>query len=110
MTAETIWRVRELINVFRITMTGGRVVMTAAVDALASDVEAMVISAVAAFSEFTPDNDPSGEHDLGNFELTGQTFFWKTDYYDVAVEFGSEDPDDPAKTTRVLTIMLAGEY
>ena len=53
-------------------MTGGRVVMTAAVDALASDVKAMVISAVV-----TPDSDPSGEHDLGNFELTGPTFFWK---------------------------------
>jgi hypothetical protein len=91
-------------------MTGGRVVMTAAVDALASDVKAMVISAVAAFSEFTPDNDPRGEHDSGNFELAGQTFFWKTDYYDVAVEFGSEDPADPAKTTRVLTIMLTSEY
>jgi hypothetical protein len=90
-------------------MTGGRVVMTAAVDALASDVKAMVISAVAAFSEFTPDNDPRGEHDFGNFELTGQTFFWKTVYYDVAVEFGSEDPANPAKITRVMTIMLASE-
>jgi hypothetical protein len=52
---------------------------------------------------------PSGEHDFGNFELTGQTFFWKTVYYDVAVEFGSEDPANPAKITHVLTIMLASE-
>jgi hypothetical protein len=53
MSAETIWTVRELIDAFRTTMTGGRVVMTAAVDALASDVKAMVIRTVAAFSEFT---------------------------------------------------------
>jgi hypothetical protein len=58
----------------------------------------------------TPDSDTRGEHDFGNFELTGQTFFWKTVYYDVAVEFGSEDPADPAKTTRALTIILGTEY
>ena len=56
------------------------------------------------------DNDPNGEHDFGNFELAGQKFFWKIDYYDTTMEFGSEDPADSAKTTRVLTIMLTSEY
>ncbi len=31
-------------------------------------------------------------------------------YYDRATEMGSPDPADPAVTTRVLTIMRAGEY
>ena len=91
-------------------MTGGRVLLTAGVDALPSDVKAIVIRRVATFSDFNPDNDPHGEHDFGNFEIAGRKFFWKIDYYDAAIEFGSEDPADPSKTTRVLTIMLASEY
>ena len=91
-------------------MTGGRVLMTAGVNALPSDVKAMVIRRVATFSEFTADNDPHGEHDFGNFSLAGRKFFFKIDYFDANMEFGSEDPADPAKTTRVLTIMLAEEY
>ena len=107
MSAE---RIRALNDAFRTTMTGGRVMMTAGVDALASDVKAMVIRRVATFSEFTADNDPHGEHDFGSFDLAGRRFFWKIDAYDKAMEFGSEDPADPSKTTRVLTVMLAEEY
>jgi hypothetical protein len=107
MSAEQI---RELNDAFRSTMTGGRVTMTAGVDALPSDVKAMVIRRVATFSDFTPDNDPHGEHDFGSFEVAGRKFFFKIDYFDVPMEFGSEDPADPSKTTRVLTIMLAEEY
>jgi Protein of unknown function (DUF3768) len=103
-------RIRKLNDAFRTTMTGGRVLMTAGVDALPSDVKAMVVRWVATFSDFSAANDPYGEHDFGNFELAGRKFFWKIDAYDSAMEFGSEDPADPAKTTRVLTIMLAAEY
>jgi len=107
MSAE---KIRELNDRFRITMTGGHVMMTAGVDALPSDVKAMVIRRVATFSDFNADNDPHGEHDFGSFTLTGRKFFWKIDAYDKAMEFGSEDPADPSMTTRVLTIMFAEEY
>src|SRR3984893_10441051 len=107
MSAE---KIRALNDAFRRTMTGGRVVMTAGVDALPSDVKAMVIRRVATFSDFSADNDPHKEHDFGSFTLTGRKFFFKLDYFDLTMECGSEDPADPSKTLRVLTIMLASEY
>ena len=36
----------------------------------------------AAFENFTDDNDPYFEHDFGNFELDGETIFWKIDLYE----------------------------
>jgi hypothetical protein len=52
------------------------------------------------------------EHDFGSFDCEGQRIFWKIDYYDRAsfgtgCDMGSDDPTDPAKTLRILTIMLA---
>ncbi|MCP5386899.1 MAG: DUF3768 domain-containing protein [Novosphingobium sp.] len=31
-------------------------------------------------------------------------------YYDPSLTYGSDDPADPAQTTRVLTVMLTSEY
>jgi hypothetical protein len=84
--------------------------MTAGIDALPSDIKAMVMRRVATFSDFNADNDPHGEHDFGSFTLANRKFFFKIDYYDAKMEFGSEDSAAPAKTARVLTIMLAEEY
>ncbi len=105
-------RIRALNDAFRSTLDpkAGRVMLTAGVDALPSDVKATAIRKVATFSDFSPDNDPHGEHDFGSFDLAGHTFFWKLDYYDEALAFGSNDPADPEQTIRVLTLMLAAEY
>lgn len=105
-------RVRELNDAFRTTLdpAKGQVMLTQGINALPSDVKAMVVRRVATFSAFTPDNDPHGEHDFGNFEIGGRKVFWKIDYYDAAMQYGSDDPADEEKTTRVLTIMLAEEY
>ena len=92
------------------TFVGGKVVMTAGVAALPEEKLAQVLNRVQHFDEFTPDNDPHGEHDFGSFELAGETYFFKVDYYAPDMQGGSEDPADPEKTTRVLTIMRADEY
>ena len=107
MSAE---KIRALNDAFRTTMTGGTVLMTAGVHALPRDVQAMVIRSVRTFSDFNNENDPHREHDFGSFDAAGRKIFWKIDYFDAKMEFGSEDPTDPSKTTRVLTIMLASEY
>jgi hypothetical protein len=107
MSAE---KIRALNDAFRRSLTGGKVMMTAGIAALSVAMQAKVLNEVQTFDAFTADNDPHGEHDFGNFEVDGRKIFWKIDYYDAAMEFGSEDPADSAKTTRVLTIMLASEY
>ena len=102
-------QIRALNDRLRKSLTGGRVVMTRAVSTLPDAVRARAIELTRMFDEFTPDNDPQGEHDFGSFEIEGQNFVFKHDYYDKAMTCGSEDPGDPDKTTRVLTIMLADE-
>ena len=84
--------------------------MTQGVNELPLDTKARVILAVQTFDAFTPDNDPHREHDFGSFEIDGETYFFKVDYYALDMASGSEDSADPAKTTRVLTIMRADEY
>ena len=50
------------------------------------------------------------KHDFGAFEVEGHRLFFKIDYYAPDMQHGSEDPADPTKTVRVLTLMLAEEY
>ena len=102
--------IRILNDNFRSTFVGGQVVMTQGVDDLPLDTKARVLLAVQSFSNFTKDNDPHGEHDFGSFEIEGETYFFKVDYYALDMDGGSEDPADPNVTTRVLTIMRADEY
>jgi hypothetical protein len=98
-------KIAILNDAFRATFLGGRVVVTPAVRALPLDKNAALLEAVRTFNTFDRENDPHGEHDFGSIELAGKTYFFKVDYYDRACEFGSEDPADPEKTTRVMTIM-----
>jgi len=104
-------RVCDLNDSFRKRGPGsGGWLVTAGVQSLGSAFIAQAIQAVAAFNVFSADNDPHGEHDFGSTLVTGQQLFWKIDYYDLELAFGSPDPSDPDITLRVLTIMLASEY
>ena len=103
-------RIRLLNDNFRSTFVGGQMLTTATVAELPVDIKARLFLAVQSFTDFTADNDPHREHDFGAVELEGERYFWKIDYYALDLQGGSEDPADPDKTTRVLTIMRADEY
>lgn len=103
-------RIRALNDSFRTSFVGGKIMLTTGVDALSAEAKAEVLSKVRTFASFNGDNDPHGEHDFGGFELAGVTYFFKHDYYAPDMRGGSEDPADPTKTARVLTVMRADEY
>ena len=88
--------------------------------------QSQVRELIETFDAFDEDNDPHGERDFGTIYQLGdgrwtterpriweeerERVFWKFDYYDRDLRFGSEDAANPAITRRVLTIMLSDEY
>jgi hypothetical protein len=110
MTTSQTDRIRELNDIFRTTWLTGNVLMTSGVRSLAEVTQSRIAEAVQSFTAFTADNDPHGEHDFGSVTVDGYKVFWKIDYYELKMEYGSEDPANPLVTKRVLTIMLAEEY
>ena len=88
--------------------------------------QSQVRELIETFGAFDEDNDPHGERDFGAVYQLGdgrwttdrprvrdderERVFWKLDYYDRDLQFGSEDAANPAITRRVLTIMLSDEY
>src|SRR3954471_24738155 len=100
-------RIRELNDQLRCKAIGGRIVITRGIEALGSAGAARVLAAVAAFDDFTEDNDPWGEHDCAVLTLEGRRIIFKVDLYEDPEVKGA---DGKSITTRVLTIMLAEEY
>jgi hypothetical protein len=110
MTSARTNKIRDLNDAFRRTLSGGEKFFTAEAVAMGPEFMAAALAAVCSFDAFTVDSDPYGEHDFGCVSVSGEKVFWKIDYYDTTLCYGSDDPADPAQTTRVITIMLAHEY
>ena len=108
---DTLLEIRRLNDAFRRSLNGGgKLNMTDGITSLPCEDLAAILVKVMKYDSFPEGDDPYGEHDFGAFDHAGQRIFWKIDYYDPTEEFGSEDPADPTKTVRVLTILLADEY
>src|SRR4051812_13865394 len=103
-------RIRDLNDQLRCKAIGGRVVITRGIDALGADGVCRVIAAVAAFDNFTEDNDPWAGHDCAVLTVDGRRIIFKVAYYDLGLQWHSPDASDPAVTQRVMTVMLSEEY
>ena len=87
-----------------------KVILTQGVSSLPFDEQLRILLKVKLFNNFNEDNDPYQHHDFGVIEHSELKYFFKLDYYDTSMEYGSDDPSNPDITTRVLTIMRADEY
>jgi Protein of unknown function (DUF3768) len=101
-------------------------VATVGFRSLSASDQSRVRELIETYDAFDEDNNPHGERDFGTiYQLAcgrwtterprlrddeHERVFWKFDYYDRDLQFGSEDAANPAVTRRVLTIMLADEY
>ncbi|MDJ0517197.1 MAG: DUF3768 domain-containing protein [Trichodesmium sp. MO_231.B1] len=61
------------------------------------------------FSDFTSENDPKGQHEMGRVTMDGVEYIWKIDYLDTSMIMLSDAPEDINKTTRVLLVIRADE-
>lgn len=111
MTDQTTTTIAELNDRFRKgDRSLGQWYFSEFVSHLPPEIQFTLSRQVRLFDNFTKDNDPYSEHDFGAVELDGEKFFFKIDYYDKSLKYGSDDPSDPSVTRRVLTIMHSSEY
>ena len=103
-------RIAALNDILRRSLSGGTLMLSAGIVALGRERQQVILDAIAAFVRFEPDNDPHSERAFGALEAAGERVFWKIDCFDRSGRFASPDPADTSVTTRVLTVMLAGEY
>ena len=103
----------------------GQTVLTPGITGMNCLEQAAIMSLIARFNAFTPENNPYGERDMGfiyqrrdgvwtEAEPTGKgdllaTVHWRIDYYDEFMSGLSEYPENGEKTHRILTIMLDSE-
>lgn len=64
----------------------GQLMLTRTVADLPAEQMRQLFMRVAAFNDFTEENNPHGERDFGSIELFGERWFWKFDYYDENLE------------------------
>lgn len=105
--AEQIARLNDQL---RKTGTGGTIMITQGVQRITGFDAEVLAAELANYGDFSHENDPHGERDLGLFSYKGWDIIWKIDYFDKELIYGSEDPANPEVTHRVLTVMLASEW
>ena len=89
----------------------GQVVFTRAVAARGPLFPLLCLLALAGHDAFDPEDDPDRLRDFGAVTVQGVCVWFKIDTYaDETMEWGAERPDDPARTYRVMTVMLPSDW
>ena len=89
----------------------GRVFATATGAARGRPFVLACLRAIGGVTNFPPEDDPDGLHDFGAVEVEGARVWWKIDLYSAdRLEWGSEHPDDPARTYRVPTLLFPEDW
>ena len=104
-------KIALLNDAFRTTLSGGTVLLTAGVHELPDMVKAAAIQKVATFDDVqrkTTTRTVSTTSAASSSAVAGSSGRLTTSTN--AASSAREDPADPQKTTRILTIMLASEY
>lgn len=107
MSTDRSPRIRQLNDGFRKSFIGGQVLITEGVRALGPDFESACVEKVQKHRRFAERNDPYGEHDFGYFDVQGRKCFWKIDYDDTWMKWGSEDPTDTSRSSSVQSSALS---
>lgn len=107
--ASKVDRIRVVNDTLRQTGIGGKTFVTRSIADLDDETQYRIMKAVRNFDDFTEDNDPYGEHDCAIVSFEGYRVMFKIDYYAPDRMHGSEDPADPNKTVRVMTVMFPEE-
>ena len=103
-------RIRKLNDVLRVAGIGGEVVCTRALANLSESIRHEVFLKIRQFEDFNERNDPYKEHDCASLDHEGEQYMFKVDYYDQEKLHGSEAPENPNVTSRVMTVLMASEY
>ena len=61
------------------------------------------------FSDFNPQNDPTGERKSGEIIIDNSIYKWRIDYLDSSMTMLSDNPSDPNQTARILSLFRADE-
>ncbi|MDR4506062.1 MAG: DUF3768 domain-containing protein [Candidatus Scalindua sp.] len=69
-------------------------VQTFGVNALPVEEQSKTREKIKLLNDFNKENDPYGEHDFGAIVHNGEKIYWKIDYYDTDLKYGSKDPAD----------------
>ena len=87
-----------------------RVMLTPGINAKGPAFVSLCLLSVSMFTDFSEDNDPYGQRDFAALTVENTRIYFKIDLYDEACEYGSSEPANLDRTTRVLTVLLPSEY